>query len=132
MPKQDIQKLIKWRDATADNWGDELISKILCHLNDREVPEEHQAAQREFKRMHYALQYNLIAETVGETGDPSLTRAEFEADPGIDGLGIALNPLGIFVYEDPYYKGSDSFGLVFSQIELTDEDLALIGQEPPE
>lgn len=39
MPKKDIEALIRWRDATADNYGDELINKIQCHLNDREVPE---------------------------------------------------------------------------------------------
>lgn len=134
MPKKDMEELIRWRDATADNHGDDLICKIQHHLTEREVPGEHQAAQQEFRALPDSAQYGLIAKTVGEVGEPTLTRAswDWKQPPDLSKLRQALEPLGIYVYEDPFWDGSDAFGFIFSQIALDQDDVDRIGAEEPD
>jgi len=136
MPRKDIEALIRWRDATADNYGDELICKILYHLSELDVPEEHRAAQAEFKKLSVDAQYRLIAKTVGEVGEPTVTRVTWDYEASIndiDKLRAALEPLGVHVYRDPYWPDPDEVhGFIFSLVELNAEDIAQIGAEAPE
>lgn len=57
------------------------------------------------------------------------TSWDWKAGPSLADLRAALEPLGVFVYEDPSLEGSDSYGYIFSNSPLTDEMLNVIGDE---
>ena len=49
---------------------------------------------------------------------------DWKSGPTPEELERALKAFGIRVYEDPMSAGTDSYGFIFSNEELTDEDLA--------
>lgn len=62
--------------------------------------------------------------------DPKYTELcwDFKSRPELEELQEALEPLGVFVFEDPYTEGSDSLGYIFSNENLTEEELEEIGE----
>ena len=48
---------------------------------------------------------------------------DWKSNPDIEELQQALEPFGISVYENPQSEGSDSFGYIFSETELDEEEL---------
>lgn len=52
---------------------------------------------------------------------------DWKDSPGLADLRRALEPLGVRVYEDPRWVGSDQFGYVFSSEPLTAEQLKALG-----
>lgn len=53
---------------------------------------------------------------------------DWKESPDLDKLA-KLKDLGVFVYEDPALEGSDSFGFIFSNKELTKKEVKDISDE---
>lgn len=54
---------------------------------------------------------------------------DWKSGPDLKALRKALTPLGVQVYEDPTFEGSDSFGYLFSDKPLTSEEVANVTQD---
>ena len=48
---------------------------------------------------------------------------DWKSCPSFEALVDTLTPLGIHVYKDPFYEGTDSYGYIFSRTELLPEEL---------
>lgn len=48
---------------------------------------------------------------------------DWKDQPDTDELKKKLKELGVHVYEDPEYEGSDQIAFIFSNVELTKEEL---------
>jgi hypothetical protein len=57
----------------------------------------------------------------------SVITYDWKDSPSLEQLQSALEPFGVLVYEDPSVAGSDSYGFVFSNKKLTNQDLEEIG-----
>jgi hypothetical protein len=51
---------------------------------------------------------------------------DWKEQPDVDMLSLVLNPLGVYVYDDPIMVGSDQIGFIFSKKPLSSENLAKI------
>ena len=62
--------------------------------------------------------------------DPKYTEISWDwrSSPDFEELQEALEPLGVFVFEDPGTEGSDQYGYIFSNENLTKEELEEIGE----
>ena len=62
--------------------------------------------------------------------DPKYTEISWDWKhcPDLEELQEALESLGVFVYEDPVMDGSDQYGYIFSNENLTKEELEEIGE----
>jgi hypothetical protein len=54
---------------------------------------------------------------------------DWKAGPDFDELNEALEPFGLRAYEDPSTEGSDSFGFIISNENLTRDQLRAIAEE---
>lgn len=54
---------------------------------------------------------------------------DWKSCPKLDDLKEALEPLGVFVTEDPRTEGSDYFGFIFSDHVLTEEELKKLEED---
>lgn len=63
--------------------------------------------------------------------DPTLISWDWKSRPSHEDLTRALTPFGIRVYADPSCEGTDSFGYVFADRDLTPEEVAAVSSEDP-
>lgn len=49
--------------------------------------------------------------------------------PTLDDLRDALEPLGVYVYEDPAFAGTDTYGFLFSREPLGSDAIAAASEE---
>lgn len=135
---RDVVKLIKWRDAMAMDWdGEELVLHVASSLRTRppsSVPKNLKEALGDFRKLDELSQHQLVAKVLKVVLPASYTRAswDYKESPDLEKLRAALGPLGIHVYEDPFWKDSDQYGFIFSRDELGKEQLAAIGKDEPE
>lgn len=48
---------------------------------------------------------------------------DWKSAPGIEELNEFLNPLGVKVYPDPAWKGTDEMGFIFSKEDLSKDEI---------
>lgn len=53
---------------------------------------------------------------------------DWKRAPYLEELQSALASLGVFVYENPMWAGSDAYGYIFSKQELTEEEIREAGE----
>lgn len=65
---------------------------------------------------------------------PTITKIgwDWKSNPSLEELSEALEPFGIFVYENPQCEGTDAFGYIFSDVELDDDELETAAEEQDE
>jgi hypothetical protein len=66
VPEADMVALVDWRQGSADQWGEELLGKVLHHFENRQIPEEHQAAHAKF--MQHPHQLRLLRKILRQLG----------------------------------------------------------------
>ena len=54
---------------------------------------------------------------------------DWKSSPSVDELQRALKPFGINVYKDPQHEGSDSFGYIFSNQNISYDELCEISDD---
>ena len=60
---------------------------------------------------------------------PTKLSWDWKSSPSVEELRRALGPLGVNVYENPTFAGSDSYGFIFSKEPLSKAELRSIGDE---
>jgi len=53
---------------------------------------------------------------------------DWKEAPSVEQFQRALEPFGVYVYEDPTSIGSDGYGFIFSDEELSDEELMEVAE----
>lgn len=65
-----------------------------------------------------------------ETGPKvELLSWDWKSSPSFEDLKRVLNPLGVHVYENPYFDGTDGHGYIFSNQELTPDQIQEAAEE---
>lgn len=54
---------------------------------------------------------------------------DWKSSPSFEELKRALEPLGVHVYVDPTTEGSDSYGYIFADGDLTAEEVEAVAAE---
>lgn len=64
--------------------------------------------------------------------DPTFISWDWKSGPSHDELKRALGPLGVRVYKNPSCEGSDGFGYIFADRDLTRQEVRALADEHAE
>ncbi len=90
----------------AGGWGSEEDGAVLSYI--------------------VSLEERLAAQTE-RVSEPTTMSWDWKSSPSIIQLESALNPLGVHVYSNPHFEGSDAFGFVLSNRPLAPEEVERAG-----